>query len=138
MGTRGRKSAAELVIANAILASRPDAPYSLTDAEADEWRAIVASMQPEYFARTHYPMLSQLCRHIVASNRVAQLIESVCRRRKLDRTELTSLLAMQAAETAAIVRLSRQLRLTHQSLYRADSKKQRPVTGFSAPWDQEE
>jgi hypothetical protein len=45
---------------NGVIANRPDAPYTLTDAEADEWRAIVASMQPDYFQRSHYPMLSQL------------------------------------------------------------------------------
>jgi len=91
---------------------RPDAPYTLTDAESDEWRAIVSSMPPEHFARTHYPMLTQLCRHIVASRRVAQLIEAVCKQKKLNRAELASLLALQAAESSAIIRLCRSMRLT--------------------------
>jgi hypothetical protein len=39
----------------------PLSAYTLTDAGADELRAIVASMQPEHFARIHYPMLTQLC-----------------------------------------------------------------------------
>ena len=120
---------------NRVIASRPDAPYDLTDQQADEWRAIVGAMRPDYFSRSHYPLLSQLCRHTVAANRVAQLVESACRRRKLDRTELASLLAMQASESSSIARLCRQLRLTHQSLYRADSTKQRPVSILNAPWD---
>jgi hypothetical protein len=135
MGARGRKSTAELMIATGIAASRPDAPTTLTDAEADEWRAIVASMHPDYFARSHHPMLVQLCRHIVASSRVARLIESICKNKRPDRTELASALTMQSAESAAIVRLCRQLRLSHQSIYRADSTKQRPITKRKAPWE---
>jgi hypothetical protein len=108
-----------MIVDDPGIIQRPDAPYNLTDVESDEWRAIVASMQPDYFARSHYPMLSQLCRHIVASNRVAQLIESVCKQKKLNRVELASLLALQAAESSAIVRLSRSMRLTQQSVYRA-------------------
>jgi hypothetical protein len=141
MGTRGKKSVAELLIAegpNGVLASRPDAPYCLTDAEADEWVAIVGSMRPGYFARSHYPMLSQLCRHVVASNRVAQLIEAICKRKKIDCAELASLLAMQSAESANIVRLCRQLRLSHQAIYRPDSIKQRPVGMLQAPWERGE
>jgi hypothetical protein len=119
---------------NGVIANRPDAPYTMTDAEADEWRAIVASMQPDYFQRSHYPTLSQLCRHIVASNRVAQLIETTCRQKTLNREELASLLVLQGKESAAIVSLCRQLRLSHQSIYRADSTKQRPVAIINAPW----
>jgi hypothetical protein len=120
---------------NGVIANRPDAPYTLTDTEADEWHAIVASMQPDYFQRSHYPMLSQLCRHIVTSNRVAQLIETTCKQKKLNREELASLLVLQGKESAAIVGLCRQLRLSHQSIYRADSTKQRPVAMIDAPWD---
>jgi len=117
-----------------VIASRPDAP-DLTDRQADEWRAIVGAMRPDYFSRSHYPLLSQLCRHIVAANRVAQLVEAVCKKRRLDCAELASLLALQASESSSIARLCRQLRLSPQSIYRADSTKQRPVSVLSAPWD---
>ena len=64
VGSRGRKSMTDLMIdGSTSVIQRPDAPYDLTDAGADEWRAIVASMPPEHFARIHYPMLTQLCRH---------------------------------------------------------------------------
>src|SRR6266566_1650206 len=100
---------------------RPDAPYTLTDAEADEWRSLVASMPPEHFARIHYPMLTQLCRHKVQSDRIGQLIEAVCKQKKVNQAEYDHLLGMQARETSSIIRLMRSMRLTHQSLYRADS-----------------
>jgi hypothetical protein len=62
--------------------SRADAPYDLTDEESDEWRAIVASMPAEHFARIHYPMLTQLCRHTGAARRVAQLIRQCVKQKK--------------------------------------------------------
>jgi hypothetical protein len=48
---------------NGVIGNRPDAPYDLADAGAEVWRAIVASMPAEHFAPSHYPMLTQLCRH---------------------------------------------------------------------------
>jgi len=115
---------------------RPDAPYTLTDAEADEWRAIVASMQPEHFSRVHYPMLTQLCRHKVQSDRIGQLIEKCATKNKaFNRAEYASLLAMQATETSSIIRLMRSMRLTQQSLYRGETAKLRPAAMIKAPWE---
>jgi hypothetical protein len=121
---------------SAAITQRADAPYDLTDVESDEWRAIVASMPPEHFARIHYPMLSQLCRHVVASRRIAQLIEQCAKQKKLNRLEFASLLAMQAVESSAIIRLCRSMRLTQQSTKRSDATKQlRPVGIMKAPWE---
>jgi hypothetical protein len=138
LGSRGRKSIAELMITDSStgIINRPDAPYDLTDIESDEWRAIVSSMPPEHFARIHYPMLSQLCRHIVAARRVAQMVEQCARQKKLNRVEFASLLALQAAESAAIIRLCRSMRLTQQSIYRADATgRLRPTAMLKAPWE---
>jgi len=82
-------------------------------------------------------MLAQLCRHIVASNRIAQLVEATCKQKKLNRAELASLLIMQSGESSCIVRLCRQLRLSHQAVYRASGTKHRPVGSgalLDAPW----
>ena len=137
LGTRGKRSVAELMILegpNGVI-DRPDAPYNLTDAEADEWRAIVASMPAGHFARTQYPMLVQLCRHKVAADRVAQLIEAVCRKKKFNSSELLALQAAQSAESSAIMRLSRSMRLTQQSVYRANATgRLSPTTTIEAPW----
>ena len=75
-------------------------------------RTIVAAMPPGYFAPSHFPLLAQLCRHCVASDRIAALIEVVAAKKRIDISELTSLHTAQSSESAAIVRLSRQLRLT--------------------------
>jgi len=142
MGRRGPKSITDLMIdGSTAVVHRPDAPYDLSDAAADQWRAIVSSMPAEHFAPSHYPMLTQLCRHKVESNRVAQLIELCCSKRKgktFDVNEYNLLLTMQGRESAAINRLMRSMRLTHQALYRGESAKVRPVTGLiKAPWDAE-
>lgn len=133
-----RKSTAELMVSNhAVVETLPDAPYNLTDQEADEWRAIVSAMKPGYFARSHFPLLSQLCRHVAASNRIAQLIESCCRERKVDMEKMENLLSMQRGESNAIVRISRQLRLSHQALYQPNQVgrlKARSSTTVEVPW----
>jgi hypothetical protein len=137
LGKRGPKSMSELMISdgpNGII-NRPDAPYTLTDAEADEWKAVVASMPPEHFARIHYSMLTQLCRHKVQSDRIGQLIEAVCKQKKLNQVEYDHLLTMQARETSSIIRLMRSMRLTQQSLYRGETAKLRPVAMVKAPWE---
>lgn len=139
---RGRRSMSELMIAegpNGVIGERPDAPYDLGDLEADEWRAIVAAMPSGYFARTHYPMLTQLCRHIVASRRIDQLIATCCRKKKFDREEYASLLKIQSRESVMIVRLQRSMRLTQSSvMHRTATKQLRPESQLiDAPWNRE-
>ena len=134
MGRRGFKSADELMVLGPGV-SRPDAPYSLTDAEAEIWRMICASMEPEYFRPSHYAALSQLCRHTVASNYVSHLVSAQYTKRKVDRSELASLLQMQASESNAIIRLMRQLRLSHQAIYRGELVKNRPLKNIDVPWN---
>jgi DNA-binding phage protein len=55
--------------------------------------------------------------------------------RKIDHAQLASFHAMQAVESTNIIRLARSMRLTHQTIYRADSTKHRPV--LPAPWQRE-
>src|SRR5262245_50178162 len=112
---------------------KPDAPYVLSDLAAAEWRATVQSMPAGFFSRSHYPLLAQLCRHIVASNRLEMLIEQLCRKRTINEDDLASLHKQQADESANIVKLSRQLRLGPQQVYRAHSKGIRPGPTIEAP-----
>jgi hypothetical protein len=139
MGTRGRRSIAEMMVVNgpyaATPANRPDPPRDLGAAEASEWREIVGSMPAGHFA--HYPLqilLAQLCRHIVESRFIDRLLGD-SRKKKPDR-EHAMLLRARSEESAMILRLSRSMRLTHQSLHRADSTKQRPVLSPPALWEQ--
>lgn len=116
----------------------PDAPYDLADDEADEWRAIVRSMHPDHFTRGNFPLLAQLCRHICNSRRVAQLIEACVKSRQFSRKEYMSLLQMQATESAAIMRLSRSMRLTQQARIEPLSAKLRPRKTTPNPWERDD
>ena len=136
MGARGRVAITSLMnpenSTNVI--QRADAPYDLTDEESDEWCAIVGAMPADHFMRGNYALLGQYCRHIVAARRVAQLIESAAKQREFDRKEFGILLRVQAAETGSIIRLSRSMRLTQQSVMRAETTKH-PKGQMKKPWD---
>ena len=139
MGVRGRPSLESLTVPHnpTEIVQRPDAPYDLTIEQTEEWCAIVQTMPPDHFMRGNYPLLAQLCRHIVSSRRIAQLIEQVATEEVLDLKDLSALLQLQAAESAAIMRLSRSMRLTQQSIMRAETTKH-PKGPTKRPWDREE
>lgn len=134
MGTRGRQSAAALTIAPQIeTVQRPDAPYDLTDEQTEEWRGIVGSLPADWFERGNYANLAQLCRHVVAARRIAQLIEQVCSGPEIDRGEFVELLKRQEAESKVINALLRSMRLTQQSVMRAETAKR--TKQVRKPWD---
>ena len=137
MGTRGRESMASLMMPEnpTEIIQRPDAPYDLADEEADEWRAIVNTMPADHFMRGNFPLLAQLCRHVVASRRVAQLIKLVCEAKPFCHRDYANLLTVQSAESSAIMRLSRSMRLTQQSVSRAETTKHPKNKLSRAPWD---
>jgi len=116
---------------------RPDAPYDLTDEQAEEWRAIVGTMDPGHFMRGNYPLLAQLCRHIVNARRLAQLIEQCAKEKDFDRKEFGILLQLQATESAAIMRLSRSMRLTQQAVKRLETTRHPKGERVKNPWDPE-
>jgi len=128
MGTSGRQSIADKSSIKLVV-PRPDPPRDLNAAEAIEWLAIAAAMPPTYFAGSHYPLLAQLCRHTVVARQISKSIAVCCNKKKLDVREYARLLNLQRNETSMIVRLSEQMRLTHRSVYRADSAKIRPGPG---------
>ena len=138
MGTRGRPSMASLMVPDSSeFIQRPDAPYDLTDEQAEEWRAIVGTMDPGHFMRGNYPLLAQLCRHIVNARRLAQLIEQCAKEKDFDRKEFGILLQLEATESAAIMRLSRSMRLTQQAVKRLETTRHPKGERVKNPWDPE-
>jgi hypothetical protein len=61
----------------------------------------------------------------------------VAKQKDFDRKEFGALLQLQATESAAITRLLRSMRLTQQSVMRAESVKH-PKRQTKNPWDPEE
>jgi phage terminase small subunit len=138
MGSRGRKSADSLSVIqnNPIeIVQRPDAPYDLTDEQVDEWRAVVASLPADWFQRGNHALLTQYCREVVAARRVAQLIEQCVAGKTIDHKEFCDLLKLQEASSRTISALLRSMRLTQQSVMRAETAK-RP-SKVKKPWDAE-
>jgi hypothetical protein len=139
MGVRGKKSENSFAIATidgpVEVVQRPDAPYDLSDEQVDEWRAIVASLPADWFQRGNHPLLTQLCREVVAARRVAQLIEQLVAGKNFDRKELLELMKQQESSSRTIMVLLRSMRLTQQSIMRAETAK-RP-TIVKNPWDAE-
>jgi hypothetical protein len=136
---RGRKAAEAVsmaAIARLETIARPDAPYDLTDEQADEWRAMVGRMPADWFPRETWGMLSQYCRHVVSARRVAQLIDLVMKAKKkdFDVEGYDQLLRMQEREGRAMSSLATRMRLSQQATYDKTKKKNVVVSG-RRPWD---
>ena len=138
MGTRGRKSAAELTVASpAQTIRRPDAPLDLTPEESDVWHQTVEAMPADWFPAETWPLLRQWCRHTVTARRVAQLADAECARDELDIATLDKLQQMQARETAALKAMAAAMRLSQQASYSArgaGGEKSRRTTA-KRPWE---
>ena len=133
MGTRGRKSAAELGVVHGIL-QRPEPPDELTPEQADEWRAVVARMPVDWFGREIHPLLCAYCRHVTNARRIAALIEAVHDLDIGDRTalmRLNRLLGLQERQSNALMGLATRMRLTNQSRYTAGSAASQAKGGHS-------
>lgn len=135
MAKPGRRSAAELTVAAAApveTITRPDAPYDLTDEQAEEWWAVVNRMPADWFPRETHGMLAQYCRHVVAARRVAQLVAQAEAADDLDIEAYDRLLKMQEREGRAISSLATRMRISQQTTY--DKSKKKPLTA-KKPWE---
>lgn len=133
MGMRGRKSVASLAVATPVeTLERPDAPYDLTDEQADEWWAVVNRMPADWFPRETHGMLAQYCRHVVSARRVAQLIAAEEGKKEIEIPVLDQLYKMQEREGRALSSLATRMRITQQTTY--DKSKKKP-SSVKKPWE---
>jgi len=136
MKQRGRKSAAALDVErlpSVEVIQRPDAPYDLTDEQAQEWWAVVNRLPADWFPRETHGMLAQYCRHVVAARRVAQLIAKAEKRKTLDVEEYDRLLKMQEREGRAISSLATRMRISQQATVRHESARKPDMV--DDPWN---
>lgn len=138
MGSRGRRSSAELTVISSQgieAMRRPDPPAELSDEQAEEWRSIVNSLPADWFLRGGLPTLSQYCREIVAGRRVAQLIKRHESGDELSVREYCALLRQQNNQSNIIQALARSMRLTPRSIRGEwQVKKPKPIR---KPWADE-
>lgn len=150
MGARGRNAGAELAMPSpTVKVERPDAPYDLTDEEAEEWWAVVNRMPADWFLRETHALLTAYCRHVVEARHVAQekalfqktiaehieaaedtggkLAVMVSAQKVMDRYR-----KMQERESRAKAMLATKLRISQQATY--DPKKKKPLQ-VKRPWE---
>lgn len=136
MNQRGRKSAASLTVAEVSTDTRLAPPVTLTSPEKAVWVRVVNSRPADWFGDHNISDLVQYCRHTVQSDIVAQQIANFDPEWMGDEDGLKrydKLLAMQERESRAINAAARSLRLTNQSLIRAD--KAVGSSGKRKPWE---
>jgi hypothetical protein len=136
MGTRGRQSAAALTVVGPSgieTVRRPEPPDELTDEQASEWKAIVSRMPADWFGRETHGMLAQYCRHVIASRRVAQLIEANEQSDDFSLEAYDTLLKMQEREGRAMSALATRMRISQQASY--DKQKKKPHGPAKRPWE---
>lgn len=135
MGSRGRVSAAALsVISSSGIEQirRPAPPASLSGQAADEWKAIVNRMPPDWFPRETHGLLVQYCRLIVRASQIAELMST----KKMSVIEFQRLLRMEQQLSDSLARLATKMRMSQQSTY--DQTKKKRFTPQNQPWDDEE
>lgn len=137
MDKRGRKSAASLEVVRSDSVSavrRLDVPDYLTDAQAEVWRTLVNRMPADWLQVEVEGVLAQYCRHVVAAERVAQLVSDMESKDEIDISEYDRLLKMQEREGRALSSLATRLRITPQAT--VNHKKKKP-TSARRPWERE-
>jgi hypothetical protein len=137
MGTRGRRSSAEIAVIGPHgleTIRRPAPPASLTDEQAQEWRQIVSSMAANYFSPETHALLEARCRHVIWGRRLAQAIEAEEKSPDFDMTTYQSLLRAAAEQSRVITILDTKMRLAQQTTYDRREPK-RKSAGLKTPWE---
>ncbi|MGM0584457.1 MAG: hypothetical protein ACQEUZ_07390 [Pseudomonadota bacterium] len=136
MGERGPKSGAELATSGAQLVTRPDAPYDLTDEQADVWRAIVDALPAGWLEPGAHPVLAAYCRQTTALRRIGALMHQAEREGEYDMDAHLALVREHGKAAQALKTLATALRLTPQTRLRADAAASKAKQGAGArPWE---
>jgi hypothetical protein len=138
MKSRGRKSTNALSV---VAFARPEIepPSDLSERETTIFREIVRSKPPDYFGAPHVALVANLARAYDAADRVWALLNSETIEALVERegtTALGRLLAMYDRTCRLALSLATKLRLTHQSVYRAETAARIPVAPptLGKPW----
>jgi hypothetical protein len=114
---RGRPSAASLATIAVPLevVERVRAPHDLNDEETEVWVSVVNCEPADWFTQSTIPLLTQYCRHVVQTRRIAELIERGTSDPSLEVKDYDRLLHMQQRESAIMMTLATKMRITNQS-----------------------
>src|SRR5206468_1460071 len=101
-------------------AFRPQPPAELSEEQAEQWRNVVDRMPVGWFSAENTALLCQLCRHVVAARRCAQLIAAEEASDEFSIENYDKLLKMQERESRACASLATRMRLTQSTRMRAE------------------
>jgi hypothetical protein len=126
MKQRGRQPSSLALVSRPLdIAERPQPPHQLNEEEVEVWVSIVNQETSDWFTAATVPLLAQYCRHVVHSNRIAELIEHTIH--SADTMpwieEYNQLLKLQERESKAMMLLARSMRLTQQTSRHDKSRK---------------
>lgn len=113
MGTRGRKSAADLAIAPVTVSERPRPPSYLTPEQKSEWVTIVNEAPADRYPEGLLTLLESYCKHSVDLRHVGQLIENLKADEDFDVKDYDRLLKMQERESRCLASLAVRLGFAH-------------------------
>jgi hypothetical protein len=94
---------------------RPQAPEGFTPQERALWAEYVGSQPDHYFGPELQPILAELVKHVLASQRVHEEVKAARDGESSDFKQLLKLLRIQAVETNFVIKLSDKLRLNKKS-----------------------
>ena len=134
-----RQSAAALAVIRHETQDRISPPASLTPAQKSHWVAIVNSRPADWFGPENAANLVQYCRHRVQADIIAKKLETFNPDWLDDEDGLKrydKLSGMLERETRALNALMRSMRLTQQSLVRAEKRLPEQAQG-KKPWQKD-
>ncbi len=132
-----RQSSAALSVhqAAAVEVPRPDVPYDLTEAEGAVWNAVVSTMPADYFSPAQLPMLKMLCQMVVEAADLKRRLDAEKARRRPNAKYVSEKRRDWMQVSNMVVNLMRQMRLTHQSVYFAQTAGSRQKAARQAATD---
>lgn len=137
MGTRGRKSKAEVAIrrveAKVTVMERPEPPDGMPDEAKREWIEIVGAVPADHFARPIYPLLEAYCTHAAARRDIVRRIEDMDEDSTLG--EYDRLLGMHDRESRAMASIAVRLGIASATHTKAEASGLKSGTGHPDPWD---
>jgi len=120
-GPRSAASKAAAVVIEGGFGTRPEPPADLTERQAEIWREIVSSEDPNFFdTGALRALLSGYCRHRDAAEGISKIInlfDPAWLKANEGAKRYKDLLKMRDLETRAATSLATKLRLTNQSRY---------------------
>ncbi len=135
MNTRGRKSAASLVVVSSAIPQRMEAPSILSLAQAAIWVKVVNTKPVDWFAEDSAPILIEYVRAVDTCNMLAPVISQTMA--EGDPKAIKEILKVRDTEAKRAADLATKLRLTQQSRYtpQAAATANKKSQNAAKPWE---